>query len=95
MTYTSTTHQIGLRSQNFKEQKCYRCDYPLKLSQHEGKSLVFSRSMKKNTNIICINCATKTNKVTIKDIDDYLSNKIDRYLNPNECVTIFLKRVFD
>jgi len=41
----------------------------------------------------CIACNSGLD-YTIDKMDSYLSKQIDRYLNPNERITIFLRKVF-
>jgi len=72
---------IGITGSFPHERRCGRCDYPLTHSKHEGVNLVYSRNTT-NTNLLCVQCATKSKRITINDLDNYISRQITKLISP-------------
>jgi len=56
-------------------QRCDRCDLLLEHSNYKNKKLVYSVNRRSERGFLCVSCCLRT-KVTIKDLDNYLANKL-------------------
>jgi len=72
---------MGITQSHSPEQRCDRCDLLLIHSKHEGKNLAYARGANRSS-LICVQCATHTRKVTINDLDDYLTKQITKWISP-------------
>lgn len=64
----------GLGNKCRKDSTCDRCNIPLKLSQYKDQTVFFSTNKKTFRGFYCYSCATKLNKTTSHELDDYIYN---------------------